>query len=119
MVLVFHKKLADDEHEHKTGQHHSHRGCQTAHQPPIPCIPGISNGSITHIGGTIDANRTRSTLAYGHYVGKLAHGHPMVMSDHFGLYHRYHGIASAKSEKAYAEERPEESEKQKNHTVVF
>ena len=65
---------------------------------------GIVHGSISAIGGTVDADGSGGHLAYGHDVGKLARCHPVPMVHHFALYERQHTVTSTETEKSDEEE---------------
>ena len=65
-------------------------------------------GSISAVGGRVDADRPRCHLRDGNDVGKLGRAEPMMSKDGLGLYQRQHSVSSTESEESDDEEGVEE-----------
>ena len=53
---------------------------------------------IAHIGGTVDAYRTRRHLRDGHYVRELLQGEPVMVGHHLILDEGQHGVTASETE---------------------
>ena len=59
-ILMGHQITADENHDDE-GQPHDGEGCQEGTRPGCPGrITCMKTGSIAHVGGTVDADRSRS-----------------------------------------------------------
>ena len=82
-ILVQHS--ADHNHQNQGGKNQGKRCHSTAQYRHHTTHAGIMHGSITTIGGGVDADRTRCHLRDGDDIGKLLHRHPMILGYHLSL----------------------------------
>ncbi len=100
-VHIFQEYTTDDYHQYERRQHQSRSGNHAAQDSHALAHARILNGSISTIGGTVDAYRSGSHLTNGHYIRKFRWRHPVVIMHHLCLYQRQHAVATTKTENAY------------------
>ena len=70
---------ADENHDDER-QPDDREGCQDGAKACCPLrITSMEHRCVAYIGGTVDADRTRSRLTNRHDVGKLGIGQPVVL----------------------------------------
>ena len=95
-ILMGYQIAADENHDDEWKPHDGKRS-QDRTQPRCPDgIALMQTGGITHVGGAVDADRTRSRLADSHNIRKLSIGEPVVLHHRLVVDERKHRISTTK-----------------------